>query len=315
MKGLSIFRLFISNQLLFIKTFFFRILTVVLFLCIPILILNCSVSDFADFIDLSSVAVSQLVDEIFSGSVYSVSGVSDLLKQMVNTIYGLFDSLLINFPDYPIKAVTVYLVILAFYVFYRFFDGLFDFSMTVGLKEFMTCGKPAQYSWGIYKNFGKFIPYQFLYILISSICDIFIIFAVIGAYVSFFVELELIGVIITAILALICFAFRLSVFSFWSPAVICGNERVFRSLKSSLKSVIDRFLQVFVWTFITLTVMLAVMVIAEILIKNNIVAFAVSVCALLLCGYELRCMCLTQYFESQGKPYFTKKLDLVVKND
>lgn len=179
----------------------------------------------------------------------------------------------------------------------------------------MAFGKPSSYLWGIYKNFGKFASYQFPYIFVTLVSDLFVFFAIVGAYLSVFVELKLAGLIITAVMALICFSFRMSLFSFWAVERIYSGEGVVISFRNSLKLIIDRFFPVFASTFITLFLCLATLVLLRLFVSNRIVSWALSFASILISFYELRCMNLVQYYEAIEKPYFTKKLDLVKKND
>ncbi len=314
MKVTKTLSLFGSNRLLLLKTSLSRFAVILIFLSVPILLLNCSVSQFAKFMDESVDALSLLTEEMSSGKVYSAEGFSEVLRKFVFTVYDLFDSLFVNCPEYLSKPVVIYVGIAIFYFLFRLFDGLFDFSTTVGLKEFMKCGRPSPYLWGIYKNFGKFITYELLYILVTTIADAVICFAVIGAYVSFLVELKLLGVIITVVFALLCFAFRGAVFAFWAAERVVEDESVGKSLKNSLKLITDRFFPVFVSTFITLLLCLTTVVLLRLFVGNPIVSWVLSLASVLISGYELRCMDLVQYAEAKGKPYFTKKLDLVVNN-
>ncbi len=315
MKGIKTFRLFIANGCLLLKTFLMRLAIVLIFLSVPILLLNCSVSDFAEFIDKSVNAFSLLIEEMSGGKVYSVDGFAEVLRKAVFTVYDLFDSLFVNVPELFSKPVVIYVGIAVFYVLYRFFDGLFDFSTVSGLREFMAFGKPSSYLWGIYKNFGKFASYQFPYIFVTLVSDLFVFFAIVGAYLSVFVELKLAGLIITAVMALICFSFRMSLFSFWAVERIYSGEGLVISFRNSLKLIIDRFFPVFASTFITLFLCLATLVLLRLFVSNRIVSWALSFASILISFYELRCMNLVQYYEAIGKPYFTKKLDLVKKND
>lgn len=126
MKGIKTFRLFIANGCLLLKTFLMRLAIVLIFLSVPILLLNCSVSDFAEFIDKSVNAFSLLIEEMSGGKVYSVDGFAEVLRKAVFTVYDLFDSLFVNVPELFSKPVVIYVGIAVFYVLYRFFDGLWS---------------------------------------------------------------------------------------------------------------------------------------------------------------------------------------------
>jgi len=316
MKILKTASLGTSNVWLFIKLTVSRFVVLIIYLSVLNIVLGQSANEFLTFIEEGIFTQLRAMLLQFNPAQFTADGFYGAGTELIRTVYLAIEEIFSQDLGFSGKTALTYLTIAGCYLVWRFFTGVYDLPVTASLESFMVQGKSSSFMWKMYKRLGQSVLYTLLNILITAVADILIFAAVLGLYIMAFRYIGYAGLCLTVATALLLFAARCSILAYWMPSVVLYEKKgVIKGFKNGLKAFVDRSLPVFVSTVITIAVTYSLMAVLVVFVDSFYVVL-LGLWVIHVAGFfHLACVNAVQYHEATERPYFTKKLDLVVTDD
>ena len=137
-----------------------------------------------------------------------------------------------------------------------------------------------------------------------------IVFGCLGFYLLFLVTFRWWTIIPIAIVGVLLYTARLTLFAFCLPAVVTEGVSVREAFRTGLSTVFRRFGQVYVKTLLVVAVMLAFLTCSIVFIPD---AYGLSFLGVLpgfVLFFVLKNIDMCEYFEATNRPYFSKVMDV-----
>ena len=277
-------------------------------------------------IALGYVVFGDLVDDLIK--IFNENNVKDFVYNTINALVaGEFDSAQfatelsglisdmqqsISSLKLPWGGVTLsYVLFGVIFVAYRLLVSLTDVAAGCQLEEFMTSNAERPFSWYFVKKQGKSWKFVLLQTALVLPFDILIICGSVGFYLLFLFALKWWAIIPVAILALLFYVARLSIFSFCLPSVVCQEEMSTRkAFKLGMSKAMTRFWHVFWKTLIVVCLMAAISVISIMFVDNALVSTALITIPNFVLFFYLKCINMVEYFQADNRPYFYKRVEV-----
>ncbi len=266
-----------------------------------------------------------LIDDIVN--VFNDNNISNLLSETINSIAaGDFESeqfaselsgLISNIQKaiaavkLPFGGVTMsYVMFCAIYLLYRLFVSLTDVAVACQLEEFMTSNAERPFSWFVIKKQGVTWKFALLQMAFAFPMDLLIVLSCLGFFLLFLVAFRWWAIIPAAIIAVLFYVARLSLFAYILPSVVCKNCSVHIAFRQGLARAPIRFWQVFWKTLVVVAIMIGVSVLVIMFVPNPIVkTLLISVPNFVLFFY-LKCVNMIEYFHFDNRPFFYKRVEI-----
>lgn len=313
MKIKNIVLLAASNIKLALKSALAQFLLLCIFTAIVVLVLNVSAESFSKLFDSGLYETPKMVIEgLLNGGGIDEAVVD--VQQLIIEITALFQQGSPLFEEFLNTVFLLYIAITIVIALFNFLIGLTELTVCKCLNDFMTVGVQRPFGWQFFRILGKSALYQLMKNLIMIMTEMLLLCVSVGLYLIFLSGMGIAGVIIFVVIGIMLYAFKLTLFSFWAPAICAEGTTVLESFKKSLKVLVDKFIQVYAYAFIISVVVSAVLgVICY--FWGGYVSMALTPVVVYLSGYELTCVSMALYYEAEGKTYFTRKLDMVTTNE
>ena len=277
------------------------------------------------FIALGSMVFGNLFEDITR--LIRENNVKDFLQNTINSIfYGEFNSeqfatelgnLVANMQDsisslsFPWGAPTLsYILFIFIFVVYRLLVSLTDVACDCQLEEFMTSNAERQFTWFFIKKQGKSWQFVLLQTALVLPLDTLIVTGSVGFYLIFLIAFNWWTIIPVALIALLFYVIRQTLFAFCLPAVVCEDMSTRKSYKLGLSMIMTRFWHVFWKTLIVICLMVGIAVVALMFIDNPIVSTITLTVPNFILFFYLKCVYIVEYFEAHNRPYFYKRVDI-----
>ena len=259
--------------------------------------------------------------------IFNESNVTDFAYDTINAIIdGTFDSMEFSAQlnevidsmreglsslEHPLgMPVFTYIFVVLIIVVYRMLVSLSDVPVGCQLEEFMTSNASRPFTWYLIKKQGKIWKFSLLQMVITLPLDILILSGSIGFYLLFLIAFNWWTIIPVAILALLFYVARLTMFAFCLPAIVVDDLPSRKGFVRGLSAIFARFWQVFWQTLVVVVVMVLVVVAGIMLIDDPIVMSAVIAVPNFVLYFFLKCINVTEYFRLGNRPFFHKRVDI-----
>lgn len=272
------------------------------------------------------VVFGEFVDDLIA--VMNENHLSDFANNTLNSVFtGEFnseqfatelDTLLANVRNavesmrFPWGGITTtYLMIAVMFVLYRMLVSITDVTVGCQIEEFMTSNAERPFIWYFVKRQGKSWQFVLLQTAIALPMEMMIVCGCIGFYLLSMHALKWWAIILVAILALLFYVVRLTVFAFCMPAVVCNEETSARkAFNLGISMAISRFWRVFWKTLIVVIVMVAISVISILFVDNTIASAVLLTVPNFVLFFYLKCINMVEYFRADNRPYFYKRVEV-----
>ncbi len=302
-----------SNWKLVLKTVFMQAIIVALVVAVFSLCVSGTVNDVIQL--FSEIKINDHINEIiadFLAEDFSAELVAQHITDLIQTIMGALDSAKQLFVSIVWANIGLFFAICV----YRFLLGFTDIPTACHLYEFMETGNSRPFIWYFFKNFGKSAKFLLLQLAMTLWMDILIVFGVIGGYVFFLASMGIPGIIIAILFWFFAYSARQTLFAFWLPQLMTGEQGICKSLKIGFQKIMDSFWQVFWKTFVMITLASLITIVINYLgqdfAKMNfswIIAF-ISAIINFFSFFIIKCINMVEFFDHENKPYFVKKIKL-----
>ena len=288
-----------------LKSLFCQLLVLVLMLAFLILVFGALATEILQVITQSNLTdfinstVSSIVDGTFDSSVFTAE-LNTLIQNLQDSIKSI---------RYPWGGVTFsYIVVLITFIVYRLFVSYTDVTVACQVEEFMTSNAERPFLWFLLKKQGRTWQFVCMQILFTLPLDIMILAGALGIYLLFLIAFNWWTIIPVAVLMVLLYAVRHTLFAFCLPAVACENIPTRQAFKSGLSQIIFRFWRVFWKTLLIVCVMLVISVVSIMFVDNRWALTALLTAPNFVLFYLLKCVNMVEYFEANKRPYFHKRV-------
>lgn len=211
----------------------------------------------------------------------------------------------------PWGGVTMsYLLFILILVIYRLLVSLTDVACDCQLEEFMTANAERPFTWFFVKKQGKTWQFVLLQTALVLPLDILIVCGSVGFYLMFLIAFNWWTIIPVALIALLFYVIRQTLFAFCLPAVVCEELSMRKAYKVGLSKIMTRFWQVFWKTLVVMCLMVGIAVVSLMFIENPLVSTIVLTVPNFILFFYLKCVYIVEYFQSDNRPYFYKRVDI-----
>lgn len=252
-------------------------------------------------VDFVKQTIAHIADGTFDPNTFS-DGVKDIvssLQSAIGDIKGLFGSMEATYA-------VLFLVVLA----YRMLIAVTDVTTGFQLEEFMTSNATRPFSWFFFKKQRQTWEFCALQMVFTLPLDMTIVFGCLGFYLLFLVTFRWWTIIPIAIVGVLLYTARLTLFAFCLPAVVTEGVSVREAFRTGLSTVFRRFGQVYAKTLLVVVVMLAFLTCSIVFIPD---AYGLSFLGVLpgfVLFFVLKNIDMCEYFEATNRPYFSKVMDV-----
>ncbi|MCH5153045.1 MAG: hypothetical protein J1F68_03720 [Clostridiales bacterium] len=274
-------------------------------------------------IALGSMIFGNLFDELFR--LIRENDIRDFLYNTVNSIFSAeFNSeqfaaelgeMIANMQQsissvrVPWGGVTVaYVLFIVILVIYRLLVSLTDVACDCQLEEFMTANAERPFTWFFIKKQGRTWEFVLLQTALVLPLDILIVSGSVGFYLMFLIAFNWWTIIPVALIALVFYVIRQSLFAFCLPAVVCEDLPTRKAYTTGLSKIMTRFWQVFWKTLVVMCIMVAIAVVSLMFIENAIVSTIVLTVPNFILFFYLKCVYIVEYFKADNRPFFYKRV-------
>ena len=245
------------------------------------------------------------VNSIFSAELNSEQFAADL-TELIATVQQSISTV-----DAPwVNASLSYALFIVMLVVYRMLVALTDVACDCQLDEFMTSNAERPFIWFFVKKQGRSWQFVLLQTALALPMDILIIFGSMGFYLTFLIAFRWWTIIPVAIIALILYVIRQTLFAFCLPSVVCEDMSTRKAFKHGLSKIVNRFWHVFWKTLIVVCLMVGISLVSLMFIQNTIVSTIVLTVPNFILFFYLKCVYIVEYFQADNRPYFYKRVDV-----
>ena len=295
------------NWKVLIKSILYQILLLALVLALGITVFGNLIDDLIQLVNDNHIIdfVSDTISDIVNGEFDSVTFTTNLNEVISNWQAGISS---LRHP-YGVVELT-YIVFVLMVILYRLFVSLTDVSVECQLDEFMTSNASRPFTWFFFKKQGRTWSFALLQMALTLPLDVLIVTGSIGFYLLFLIAFKWWTIIPVAVIALLMYAVRLTVFAFCLPAVASEDLPMRVAFKRGLSQVFNRFWRVFWKTLIVVCVMAVVSVLALVFIDNTLIMSLVITIPNFILFFYLKCVNIVEYFQADNRPFFHKRVDI-----
>ena len=212
---------------------------------------------------------------------------------------------------FPWGGVTMsYLLFVLILVVYRMLVALTDVACDCQLEEFMTSNAERPFTWFFIKKQGRSWEFVLIQTALVLPLDILIFCGSIGFYLMFLIAFNWWTIIPVAILAMLFYVIRQSLFAFCLPAVVCEDMPTRKAYKLGLSRIFTRFWNVFWKTLVVTCLMVGIGVLSLMFIDNALVSTITLTVPNFVLFFYLKCVYIEEYFQAENRPYFYKRVDI-----
>ncbi len=300
-------RLSVSCWPVMLKGLFAQLLIIALVVAVAFLLFGPLVSDIvalADQLQLGEL-VSDTVISIADGS-FNASEFSEVLETKLAEIKAGIEAI----PNMWNRVEVSYVILIIIVCVYRMMVSGADVAVACQLEEFMTSNASRPFTWFFFKKSGKSFKFVLMQFIISFPLDLIVAFSTIGFYLLFLITFRWWTIFPAVAIALVMYAVRQTVFAFWLPSIASEETSVSASLTNGLSKIPGDFFRVFFKTFLIILVMEAVSICLTVFLKDKVLGVAISAVVNLLGFFLIKCVNMVEYFETCGKAYFYKRVDI-----
>lgn len=245
--------------------------------------------------------VSQTVAGIVNGTFDSKSFAQDLTEVIDN----LQDSIA-AIDNFWGSVELTYVSLILMFVMYRMLIAVTDVTVDCQLEEYMTSLSSRPFTWFFFKKQGRTWKFALLQFVFAFPLDILVVTGSIGFYLLFLIAFNWWTIIPVAVLLVILYSVRLSLFAFCLPSVACNETPVRKAFGEGISKVISRFCRVLWKTLVIVAIMVCLTLVSLIYIKNPVLSVAVSTVPNFILFFVLKCINIVEYFNATERPYFYK---------
>ena len=295
------------NWKVLLKSIIYQALLLALFIALGFLIFGNLFDDITRLIRDNDVMdfLQRTVNSIFTAEFNSEQFATELTELIANMQQSISSVRL------PFGGVTLsYVLFIFILVIYRLLVSLTDIACDCQLEEFMTANAERPFTWFFIKKQGRSWEFVLLQTALVLPLDIFIVSGCVGFYLMFLIAFNWWTIIPVALIALLFYVIRQSLFAFCLPAVVCEDLPTRKAYKMGLSKIMTRFWHVFWKTLIVMCLMVGISVVALMFIENPIVSTIVLTVPNFILFFYLKCIYIVEYFQADNRPYFYKRVDI-----
>ena len=245
------------------------------------------------------------VNSIFSAEFNS----EQFAEELGNVIANMQQS--ISSIHFPWGGATLsYVLFIVILVIYRLLVSLTDVACDCQLEEFMTANAERPFTWFFIKKQGRTWEFVLLQAAMVLPLDILIVSGSVGFYLLFLIAFNWWTIIPVAIIALLFYVMRQTLFSFCLPAVVCEDLPTGKAYAVGLSKIMTRFWHVFWKTLVVMCLMVVIAGVSLMFIHNPIVSTITLTVPNFILFFYLKCIYIVEYFQADNRPYFYKRVDI-----
>lgn len=257
------------------------------------LLQNGSISDFLNG------TIRSVADRTFDANAFA-EGLGNLIRSVSQEIADIAAQI----GDINVTALIIVVLI----AMYRVMVALTDVTVECQLDEFMSSNASRPFLWFFCKKQGETWLFAILQMLFTVPLDALIIFGCTGFYLVFSLVLSWWAIFPVALIALVLYSARLTLFAFALPAVATTDLSTGKAFRYGLSKVFERFWSVFFKTLAIVTVMGGIVVLVVLFVDNTVWASFLSVAPSFLLFFVLKSVNLCEFYEAHNLPYFSNRL-------
>ena len=296
------------NWRVLIKSIIYQAVLLALIIALGVLIFGNLADDLLHVWSENNVAdfVNNSLNSIVSGEFNSDVFADELGALIANVQQSISDIQL------PWGGVALsYVAICAILVVYRLLVSITDVTVDCQLNEFMTSNANRPFTWYFFKKQGRTWQFALLQAAFAIPLDVLIICGSVGFYLMFLLAFNWWTIIPVAVLAVLFYVVRLTLFAFCLPSVACEEDMSTRdAFKHGLSTVVGRFWHVFWKTLIVVALMAAISIISILFVQNTIAKAILSTVPNFVLFFYLKCVNIVEYFRADNRPFFYKRVDV-----
>ena len=300
-------RLASHNWRVLLKSIIYQAVLLALLIALGVLIFGNFVDDLLRVLKENNVNdfIYNSINSLFSGEFNSDVFASELSLLITNLQQSL------SAINHPWGGVLPYVAICAIFVVYRLLVSITDVTVDCQLDEFMTSNASRPFSWYFFKKQGQTWKFALLQAAFTIPLDILIVCGSVGFYLMFLLAFNWWTIIPVAVIAVLFYVVRLTLFAFCLPAVSCESEVSTRkAFQRGLSKIYGRFWRVFWKTLIVVCLMLAISLVSILYIDNTIAKTALSTVPNFVLFFYLKCINIVDYFRAENRPFFYKRMEV-----
>lgn len=205
------------------------------------------------------IAIKEVFEQFLTDS-FSFARIKTSLADVVETIKNVYVS------DSSVRINSTLLITLVFGFLYRFLLGFYELPLISVFENKMSANAKISYGGKVLTTLGVSLRYSLIKLVCTLLYDtaaLFIMYGVVKLFGSFNLYVLLPFVVVT--LFILLQAFRYSIIALWSPHIVVGKNKVFKSLFPAIKMSFRNFGRVFGAYIIMWVVVFAVNVIVGII--------------------------------------------------
>ncbi len=311
------FRLGFNNTALAVNSILMQVVVFALVaavLALAVFPVFTAVVDIIEEFEISQ-SVTELVEMVTQGE-FENEKVAQAVTAIIDKVLQALDSAQDSF-----KSLTwAYIAILLLIVLFRFTQSLVDVPVAQSLNEFMLTCNNRHYLWYFIKKIGRSAEFSFVQLTVALFLDLLTVCGTIGLYIIILAPMGIAGFILALLSFVFIYSLRFALTGFWLAEYVSNGYKIFQALKNSIKKALDRFWQMLSQIFI---VMIASFALCGLLYyaANSVHSswqwvIAVSSSIISYIGfYIVKCIAFVQFFEQDGKQYYTKRRHFDEKTD
>lgn len=293
------------NWKVLLKSLFCQVLVLVLMLAFVITVFGALAGDILRVVtenhinDFIQSTVSNIISGDFDSATFSAE-----LTTLINTLMEEVKSI-----RWPWGGAWVsYIVVLLVIIVYRLFVSYTDVTVACQIEEFMTSNATRPFLWFLLKKQGKTWKFSCLQTLITLPLDVFVVVGSLGIYLLFLIAFGWWTIIPAIVLLVFLYTARQTFFAFALPAVACEDMPTRKAFKRGLSQIFERFWRVFYKTLIVMCLMLTITLVGILYVENSWAQTALMTVPNLILFFYLKCINMVEYFETNSRPYFHKRM-------
>lgn len=291
-----------------LKSILYQVLLLALVIAIAFMIFGGLVDDFVRIFNENHVTdffyntINSVVSAEFNGDQFATE-----LGALISNVRQSVSSVQLSWG-----GVTVtYILFIVIIVVYRMLVSITDVAVGSQIEEFMTSNAERPFTWYFVKKQGKSWQFVLLQTAFVLPLEILIVCGSVGFYMLLMFAVRWWAIIPMAILALLFYVARLSIFAYCLPSVVCQPELSTRqAFKQGLSLAVTRFWHIFWKTFIVVCLMAVVSVISIMFVDNAILSAVLTTVPNFALYFYLKCVNMVDYFRADNRPYFYKRVEI-----
>lgn len=252
-------------------------------------------------VDFVKQTIAQIAEGKFQPDTFGegVQNVVAALQSAIGDIEGLLGS-----------VELTYIMLLVVVCVYRMLIAVTDVTVDCQLEEFMTSNATRPFSWFFFKKQAQTWAFAALQMVFTLPLDLMIVFGCLGFYMVFLITFRWWTIIPIAVIGVLLYTARLTLFAFCLPAVVTENGTVRSSFRKGLSTVFVRFGKVYVKTLLVVVLMLAFFTLSVVFLPDAYGLSLVGVLPGFVLFFVLKNINMCEYFEATNRPYFSKVMDV-----